>query len=95
MPSTVQYLDALRAKLHIPNDAELARTLGVQRQTISRYRLLPVSMDDVIALRLAALLGIRPATVLLDMHAERQRDPKIKIVWQEMAKEMYKHEHAH
>lgn len=93
MPSTVEYLDALRAKLHLPTDAELARTLGVQRQTISRYRLLPVSMDDDIAMRAASLLGIRPATVLLDMYAERQRNPHIKAVWQEAADELRDHAH--
>jgi predicted transcriptional regulator len=91
MPSTVQYLDAVRAKHHIGSDAELARTLGVQRQTICRYRLMPVSMDDEIAMRVAKLLDIRPATILLDMYAERQRNPAIKAVWQEAADELRTH----
>jgi predicted transcriptional regulator len=93
MPRTVDYLDALRAKLHLSNDSDLARTLGVQRQTISRYRLLPVSMDDEVAMKAANLLGIRPATVLLDMYAERQRNPAIKTVWQEAAEELRAHAH--
>jgi transcriptional regulator with XRE-family HTH domain len=93
MPSTVQYLDAIRAKHHVSSDAELARLLNVTKQTVSRYRLLPISMDDEIAMRAARLLNIRPATILLDMHAERQRNPLIKAAWQEAAETLREHAH--
>jgi transcriptional regulator with XRE-family HTH domain len=79
--STVDYLDAIRAKLEIHNDSALARALGVSRQTISSYRLKSVSMDDDVAARAAELLGVQPGTVLLDMYTERTRDPRIKSIW--------------
>lgn len=88
MPSTVDYLDAIKARHALSHDSDLAKLLGVQRQTVSRYRLMPVSMDDEVAMKAANLLGIRPATILLDMYAERQRDPKIKTVWQEAADDL-------
>jgi transcriptional regulator with XRE-family HTH domain len=93
MPSTVEYLDAIKAHRHLTHDSDLARLLGVQRQTISRYRLMPVSMDDDVAMKAANLLGIRPATILLDMYAERQRNPAIKAVWREAADELREHAH--
>jgi predicted transcriptional regulator len=95
MPSTVEYLDAIKAQHDLDHDSDLAYMLGVQRQTVSRYRLMPVSMDDEVAMKAANLLGIRPATVLLDMYAERQRNPAIKAVWQAAADELRDHEHAH
>lgn len=84
MRTTVTYLDAIRAKLHISSDAALARALGVNRQTVSKYRHYSISMDDDVAARAAELLEIQPATVLLDMYAERTRDPRIKSIWEQI-----------
>lgn len=80
--TTVTYLDALRAALHVNSDAAVAAALNVSRQTISSYRLRGTCMDDDVAARAAALLGIQPATILLDMYAERTRDPAIKRLWE-------------
>jgi predicted transcriptional regulator len=83
MASTVNYLDALGAKLGLRSDASIARALGVKRQSVSRYRIYAISMDDDVALRAADLLGIRPATILLDMYHERTRNPAVKQVWRD------------
>lgn len=79
--TTTTYLDALRSHLHLRSDAALASVLGVARQTISSYRLQGTCMDDDVAVRAARLLGIQPATILLDMYAQRTRDPQIKSLW--------------
>lgn len=82
--STVTYIDALREKLGVSSDSAVARALGVGRQTISNYRHHGISMDDDVAAKAAELLGIQPATVLLDMYTERTRDPKIKGIWEQI-----------
>lgn len=84
MPSTNTYLDAIRAKCKLSNDSDVARALGVSRQAVSTYRRGHASFEDAVATRAAALLEIHPGTVLLDMHAERSRDPDLKNLWSDI-----------
>lgn len=84
MRTTCTYLDALRAQLNVKSDAAVAAALLVSRQTVSNYRKGGASFDDDVAARAADILGIHPGTVLLDMYAERTRDPAIKHIWHDI-----------
>lgn len=85
MRTSSTYIDAIRAKLGLKSDAAVARALGVGRQSIAHYRHGISSMDDEVCAKAAAILEIHPGTVLLDMYAERTRNPAIKHVWHEVA----------
>lgn len=57
-PKTVQWLDMVKAKTGAKTDAELARTLGIKKQTISQQRKEKHSQEPLQALRTARILEI-------------------------------------
>lgn len=83
---TVDYLDALRARLSVDSDAKVAAALGLTRSAASQYRARGVTFDDSVALKVAGILGIEPETVLADMHAERAKDPAVRQAWERIAR---------
>lgn len=85
MKTTPEYLDALRARLDLPSDYALAKTLGITRQYLSRYRSGSTTFSDETAVKVAELLNIDPAAVLVDMHAERTRSTPAGAIWHALA----------
>ena len=83
--TAAEYLDALQAKLGVNSDYAVARVIGVSKQAASRYRLGMAHFDDEIAQKVAEILEMHPAIVMLDMYADRTRDEKTKSLWQEIA----------
>lgn len=87
--STVEYLDALRAKIGQPgrpaSDYAAARALKVSRQCVSKYRNRRGGFDDVVAIRAAELLGEAPEKVLLDIQIERDAPPEVRQLWEKIA----------
>ena len=83
--TTTEYLDALRARLALSSDYQLAASLHVTRAAVSRYRTGAAYFDEDIALRVARLLAIDPARVLADVAAERARTPEARTVWRRIA----------
>ncbi|HEY0877136.1 MAG TPA: DUF3693 domain-containing protein [Zeimonas sp.] len=82
---TVEYLDALRKRLHLPSDYAVSKVLNCSRAAVSAYRHGERAFDDTTALRVADLLELPPARVLADMAAERAKDAKVRAVWQRIA----------
>lgn len=78
---TYEYLDLVREKLHLPSDYALQKPLGVTKSQLSKYRNEIDSLGDGMALRVAELLDMDPAKVLLDMHIERSKTPEIRAAW--------------
>lgn len=83
--TTTEYLDALRARLALSSDYQLAAALRVTRAAVSRYRTGGAHFDEDIALRVAHLLTIDPARVLADVAAERARTPEARTAWRRIA----------
>lgn len=82
MKTTADFLDALRVKLNLPSDGQLADYLGMHRQHISRYRTLGGTFDDETSIRIAEILEVKPAFVMACMHYQRAKNPKVRDAWQ-------------
>lgn len=79
--NTVQYIDAVKKKLGIESDYAVAKALGISKQAVCRYTQGKGAFDDEIAIRVAEMLDIAPAKVLLDCHMERSKNPQVQAVW--------------
>lgn len=78
---TVDYLKQAKRRLGIESDYALAPHLGVTRSSMSKLANGKTTMSDETALKMAEILGIQPAIVLADMHAEREKNPELQAVW--------------
>lgn len=76
MQTTVDFLDALRARLGLTSDYQLHQLLGVSRAHISHYRHGRDVLSDDMAVKVAELLdnqpGIRACFGRCGAHPERQ-----------------------
>lgn len=82
---TIDYLDALKASKNIKSDSDLASILGITRGSISSLRYGRTVICDETAVTVAEMLHIDPAPILLQAHAERTRDEKVRAVWSKLA----------
>lgn len=79
--NTPEYLDLVRATLHLPSDYALQKPLGISKSLVSAYRTGKESLSDPLALRVAEICGIDASRVLLDAHIERSKTPEIRAAW--------------
>ncbi|NIA56194.1 hypothetical protein HAV22_21410 [Massilia sp. TW-1] len=82
--NTLEYLDALKKRIGKDSDYAVAKALGVRTSTISGYRKRGGQMEDVIAMKAAAILGLHPGLVVLDMHRERAKETSEESIWQDI-----------
>ncbi|KDP85624.1 hypothetical protein CF70_013080 [Cupriavidus sp. SK-3] len=85
MKTTVEFLDAVSRKMGGVSDYAIAKQLGVTRAAVSRYRNGLSGFDDETAIRVARILDIDPACVLLAAHAERTKTPEARNVFAALA----------
>ena len=79
--NTLEYLDAVKRSMGIESDYAVAKALNMRTSTISGYRARGGQMDDEICVKVARILGIHPARVMLDMHRERSKSPEVVAAW--------------
>lgn len=82
MKTTIEFLDAIKAKHGIPSDYALAKRMGMRQQTVSKYRLGHEYLGDSAALKVAELLDIDAAYVVACVHRERAKKSDEKQVWE-------------
>lgn len=82
--NTSEYLDAVKRKLGVESDYAVAKALSVRQSTLSGYRARNGQMDDEIAAKVAAILGIHPGLVILDMHRARAKTPAEASIWMDI-----------
>lgn len=82
--NTLEYLDAIKQRIGKDSDYAVAKALNIRESTIAGYRKRGGQMDDEIAAKAAAVLGIHPGLVILDMHRERAKTPAERTLWQEI-----------
>jgi plasmid maintenance system antidote protein VapI len=87
MQTTIQLLDAVKAKYGIDSDYALAKQLMITRQTISHLRAGDRFIGEDVALQVAQALDVSPAYVLSCAAAERATGDK-KKVWERVAKRL-------
>jgi plasmid maintenance system antidote protein VapI len=85
MRTTLEFLDAIKARHSVPSDYALAKFLGVSRQAVGHYRNTRDYLGPDVAVRVAKLLDLDPAYVLICTQAERERSESARPVWQGLA----------
>lgn len=89
MKTTIQYIDALyEIATETKNDSQLAKILGISRQTISQYRG-GQTMSNRIAVIVAMLLDIDPMEIISSSMWEQSKTENDKQFW-EAAFDMFK-----
>ncbi|OUL80467.1 hypothetical protein CA601_09820 [Paraburkholderia hospita] len=81
MPTTVEYLDAVKDKLGLRSDNSASKVLGITRCTVSRYRRRECAFDDEVCFAVAMILDINPFEVVIAAHLERAKDTQTKAKW--------------
>ena len=81
---TVDYFRQVKRRLGIESDYALAKHLNLQSSAISKIMAGKHTMGDETALKVAETLGLPPALVLADVHAEREKNPAVAAVWRSM-----------
>ena len=84
--NTLEYLDSVKKKLAIESDYAVAKALNIRHSTISGYRARGGQMDDEVAAKVAAVLGLHPGLVVLDMHRARAKTPAEATIWADIYK---------
>ena len=79
--NTHDYMAALKSALGIGSDYALAQQLNVTQPAVSRWRQNKSTIGDDLAPRVAEILGLSPAKVLADLHAEREKNEALRSVW--------------
>ena len=82
-----EWIKKVRTALELTSDNQAAQHIGITRSAVSMHKAGKVkALNDGQCMRVAELLGINPAEVIADQHAEATENPALKSVWQNMAK---------
>src|SRR5258708_29549327 len=85
MKTTVQFLDAVRARYGLTSDYQLAKLLGLKQQAISHYRK-GRTWGAETAVKVAELLKLPAVYVLACMAAERAGTVETRNAWSKAAR---------
>ncbi len=73
-----EWIDRLKVAKHLPSDYAAAKLLGVSQPTVITMRTRKSTLSEENAFKVAELLGINPAGVVLDQAAERAKSPAVR-----------------
>lgn len=82
---TDQLLNAVKAKLELRRDADLARTLETSTARIAQWRKGQRAPDEQACFQIADILGVDPAAVIALVKAERETEPAKAAFWRMQA----------
>jgi len=85
---TIEYLDAIKARHNWTSDYRIAKELEISLSLMSKYRNGKSTFGDEICLKVAKLLNINPAQVLIDIAAERTKSSKAAKILHDTAKQL-------
>lgn len=88
MKTTIDFLDALKARQGGVSDYAIAKKLGLTCGAVSIWRNGKGYFDDSTSIRVAELLEIEPAIVIASVHAERAKSESEKAVWREILEKL-------
>lgn len=84
MKTTIEFLDAVKAKTGAPSDYAAAKLLGITRSQVSKYRTGQDYIGDKTAITIAKILNTDPGIIVSAVHAERAKDEAEKAVWKDI-----------
>ncbi len=73
MQTTIEFLDALKARHSLASDYKAAKFLGVTVSGVSLWRRGKATFDDATAIKVGKLLDLDAGYVLACVHAERAK----------------------
>ena len=83
---SIEWIDQLIEAKKLPSDRQAAILLGMTSNAMSQHRKMHVTtLDDKYAYRLEEELGLAHGKIVLDQHAEREKDPNISAMWRKLA----------
>lgn len=83
--TTIEFIDAIRARYNLDSDGKAAGLLGISRQRISKYRTGDDGFGEETAERVSTLLDLELGYVLACIQAERTKRPETKAAWEKIA----------
>lgn len=86
--TTVDFLDALKARHQLTSDYQLAKLMRWPTQRISLYRTTGRQLDDDACVQVAHSLGAEPAYVLASIAGARAKREEIKQHWAAAARRL-------
>jgi predicted transcriptional regulator len=81
MKTTIDYLNAIKAKTGAVSDYALAKEMGITRAAVSIYMAKKRTFSDETALKVARILDIDASEVLLAAHIERSQSETVKTAY--------------
>lgn len=90
MRTIQQVLDAARAAQKVQSDYKLSMVTGIREGTLSSYRLGKTLPDEKHCVKLAEALGEDSGFLILEMQANRARDPLVKSLYENLWKRLQK-----
>lgn len=73
------WIDKVKTEMKLPSDYAVAKMLGLSRFTVSGYRQRPdATLDEDIAIKVAEVLHLNPAGIVLDQVAERSKNDVVR-----------------
>lgn len=76
-----EYLNATKKAMQIESDYELAKRFEVRTGVISKLRQGTRPISTIMATKIAIALNIDPMTVIADLEAQREKNPKRADFW--------------
>lgn len=87
MKTSIELLEETKLKAGLKTDTALAKWLGVPRHVLGNYRRDVGFMSEQTAKRIAAALELDHMYVMACNQVERAKNPELRKVWEEIAKE--------
>lgn len=88
MKTTIEFLDAVKARHSLVSDYKLAKKLEITPQSIIQYRNHRNVLSDSMAIRVAGLLEMDPVLVVTAVHAERAKRPEERALWADIVQRL-------
>lgn len=84
-----EWIDRLKVKKQLPSDYAAAKILGLSQPSVIKMRARhDATLSDDTAIKVAELLGVDPAGVLIDQLAERTKSGPARSTLERMAGEL-------
>lgn len=85
----VEWIDRVKISTGLQSDYAIAKALGINRSTVSKYRHdTTPTLDEDSAISVARVLGERPEAVILDQAAERVKSPEVRAALLDAARRL-------
>jgi hypothetical protein len=84
---SIEWIQMLMEQKKLPSHRQAALMIGMTEQLMSKHRNgKALTLDDKYAFNLEKALDLPHGTIVMDQHAEREKDPAVRSMWERMGK---------